>query len=95
MEDTQISKVQTDLSKVNERSIASLITKNDAIVKKSCETGSVSEIYSAISKIFEDAALNTTATRRLLENIRKSRTATRATFIVYNSMMAGCGLSVN
>ena len=61
-----MSKVQTDLSKVNERSIASLITKNDAIVKKSCETGSVSEIYSSISKIFEDAALNTTATRRLL-----------------------------
>ena len=59
-----MSKVQTDLYKVNERSIASLITKNDAIVKKSCE-------------------------------IRKSRTTTQATFIVYNSIMAGCGLSVN
>lgn len=84
-----------DLTKINEKSMASLIQKNNDIIKKSCESGSVSEIFETISKIFRDAELSTPATERLLKNIKKSRTATEATFIVYNSLMAGCGLGLN
>lgn len=90
-----MSKVKTDLSKVNDRSIASLIQKNNDAIKKSCESGSVSRIYETVSKVFTEAAVSTPATERLLNNIKKSRTATEATFIVYNSMMAGCGLGLN
>ena len=88
-------KVTVDLSVENPRSISALISANKEKVRKSCESGSVMDIFENISSIFKEAHLDTPASRRLLEKIKRSKSATEALYIVYNSTLAGCGLSTD
>lgn len=86
--------INIDLTKVNQHSMASVLTSNTDELKKICESGSVNEIYNFVASLFEKENINTKASNRLLNNIKSANSATKAMFIVYNSMMAGSGLSV-
>lgn len=86
-------KVNIDLSQVNEKSISALITANNDKIKESINTGSVQQIYETVSQIFKAAEVDTPATNRLLKNISLAKNATQAASIIYNSFLAGCGLS--
>lgn len=86
-------KVNIDLSKVNEKSIAALIETNNEQIKSSINTGSVYQVYETVQQILKTAEVNTPATDRLLRNIRQAKNATQAASIIYNSFLAGCGLS--
>ena len=86
--------INIDLTKVNKHSMASVLTSNTDELKKICESGSVNEIYNFVASLFEKENINTKASNRLLNNIKSANSATKAMFIVYNSMMAGSGLSV-
>ena len=86
--------INIDLTKVNKHSMASVLTDNNNELKKICESGSVNEIYTFVAGLFEKENINTKASNRLLNNIKSANSATKAMSIVYNSMMAGSGLSV-
>ena len=86
--------INIDLTKVNQHSIASVLTDNTNKLKEVCKSGSVNEIYNFVAGLFEKENINTKASNRLLNNIKSANSATKAMFIVYNSMMAGSGLSV-
>ena len=90
-----MGKVSVDLSKVDPRSISALISANKEKVAKSCASGSVMDIFENVYNIFREAHLDTPASRRLLKNIKSSKSATEAMYIVYNSTLAGCGLSAD
>lgn len=85
--------VNIDLTKVNKHSMASVLTNNTKELKEVCESGSVNKIYTFVADLFKKENINTTASNRLLNNIKHAYSADNATFIVYNSMMAGSGLS--
>lgn len=86
--------VNIDLTKVNKHSMASVLTDNTNELTEVCKSGSVNEIYNFVAGLFEKESINTKASNRLLNNIKSANSATKAMFIVYNSMMAGSGLSV-
>lgn len=86
--------INIDLTKVNKHSMASVLTNNTNELKEVCKSGSVNEIYNFVAGLFEKESINTKASNRLLNNIKHSDSATQAMFIVYNSVMAGSGLSV-
>lgn len=86
--------INIDLTKVNQHSMASVLTDNNKELTKVCKSGSVNEIYNFVACLFEKENINTKASNRLLNNIKSANSATKAMFIVYNSMMAGSGLSV-
>ena len=86
--------INIDLTKVNKHSMASVLTNNTDGLKKVCESGSVNEIYNFVAGLFEKENINTKASNRLLNNIKSANSATKAMFIVYNSVMSGSGLSV-
>ena len=86
--------INIDLTKVNQHSMASVLTNNTNELTEVCKSGSVNEIYNFVAGLFEKENINTKASNRLLNNIKNSDSATKAMFIVYNSMMAGSGLSV-
>ena len=86
--------INIDLTKVNKHSMASVLTSNTDELKKICESGSVNEIYNFVAGLFEKENINTKASNRLLNNIKSANSATKAMFIVYNSVMSGSGLSV-
>ena len=85
--------INIDLTKVNQHSMASVLTNNTNELTEVCKSGSVNEIYNFVAGLFEKENINTKASNRLL-NIKSANSATKAMFIVYNSMMAGSGLSV-
>ena len=86
--------INIDLTKVNKHSMASVLKSNNDELKKICESGSVNEIYNFVAGLFEKENINTKASNRLLNNIKSANSATKAMFIVYNSVMSGSGLSV-
>lgn len=85
--------INIDLTKVNKHSMASVLTDNTKELTEVCKSGSVNEIYNFVAGLFEKENINTKASNRLLDNIKHAHSADNATFIVYNSMMAGSGLS--
>ena len=86
--------INIDLTKVNKHSMASVLTDNNKELTEVCKSGSVNEIYNFVAGLFEKENINTKASNRLLNNIKSANSATKAMFIVYNSVMAGSGLSV-
>ena len=86
--------INIDLTKVNKHSMASVLKENNNKLKEVCKSGSVNEIYNFVAGLFEKENINTKASNRLLNNIKHACSADNATFIVYNSMMSGSGLSV-
>ena len=86
--------INIDLTKVNKHSMASVLKENNNKLKEVCKSGSVNKIYNFVAGLFEKENINTKASNRLLNNIKHSDSATKGMFIVYNSMMAGSGLSV-
>ena len=86
--------INIDLTKVNQHSMASVLKDNTNELTEVCKSGSVNEIYNFVAGLFEKENINTKASNRLLNNIKNADSATKAMFIVYNSMMAGSGLSV-
>ena len=73
-----MGKVTVDLSRVDSRSIAALISANKEKVRRSCESGSVMDIFENISSIFKEAHLNTPASRRAF-SARMRTPASRST----------------
>ena len=86
--------INIDLTKVNQHSMASVLANNTNELTEVCKSGSVNDIYNFVAGLFEKENINTKASNRLLNNIKSANSATKAMFIVYNSMMAGSGLSV-
>ena len=81
-----------DLTKINPNCMSAIIERNINEIY-SCQ--SVNDIHSYVSNLFKENNLDTNASRRLLENIRKSRSLVAAQSTVTNSLLAGCGLAVN
>ena len=80
-----------DLSAINSKSMAALLNANMTTIY---EFTSTSNLLNFISELFKSNGVDTVASNRLLNNIRKSKSLTEAQFIVTNSLLKGCGLGV-
>ena len=81
-----------DLTKVNPNCMSLVIEHN---INEIYACTSVADTYVYVSNLFKEHNLNTNASRRLLENIQKSKTLISAQYTITNSLLAGSGLSVN
>lgn len=85
------SKVGKDLSK-KEGSMSNIIEKN---LNKINASASKDELLNNLTNIFKDNGLDTEASKRLLLNVKKSKSLTAALSTVYNSYLAGSNLAVD
>lgn len=85
---------KVDLSKINEKSMTSVLNANYESVKDVANKGSVNDVLNLVENLFNEAGINTKASNRLLNNIRKSKTSTEAIWTITNSMLSGFGESV-
>lgn len=84
-------------SGVNLANVEGSMTKviNDQIMDKleTCKT--VQQVYDLVKNAFDANGIDTTASRRLLYHIQRSRGVMNAMMAVHNSRMAGMNLGVN
>lgn len=85
------AKVGKDLSK-KEGSMSNIIEKN---LNKINASASKDELLNNLTSIFKDNGLDTEASKRLLLNVKKSKSLTAALSTVYNSYLAGSNLAVD
>lgn len=86
--------VKIDLSKVNKHSMVSVLQDNFTQINEAYATGSVSALFNTVDNLFKSADINTKASNRLLNNIKRSTTALMAMYTITNSMQAGWGNAV-
>lgn len=84
-------KQNINLVEINPNSMSAVLNnKMEEIYKLT----TVPEIYQFTKNLFEEHEINTIASNRLLENIRKSRSLSAAQYTVTNSWLKGSGLGV-
>lgn len=81
-----------DLSKVNSNSMVSVLEENKDLLSSQTDKNSLVEL---VKSIFAEHGINTKASNRLINNMNKSYDLTSAQFTLYNSMLAGYGMTVN
>lgn len=79
-----------DLSK-HEHTMTSVIEQHNNEIMA---VQSVPGMVLTLTKLFEEAHIDTPASRRLISDVSKKRTIDQAQFRVYNSFLAGTGNAV-
>jgi hypothetical protein len=79
-----------DLSK-HEHTMTSVIEQHNNEIMTA---QSVPGMVLTLTKLFEEAYIDTPASRRLISDVSKKRTIDQAQFRVYNSFLAGTGNAV-
>lgn len=79
-----------DLSK-HEHTMTSIIEQHNNEIMAA---QSVPGMVLTLTKLFEEAHIDTPASRRLISDVSKKRTIDQAQFRVYNSFLAGTGNAV-
>ena len=85
-------KRKIDLVEINPNCMSALLENNITTIYSQ---PSIDSIYAYVSNLFLENNLDTNASRRLLLNIKKSRSLVAAQTTVTNSLLAGRGLAVN
>ena len=80
-----------NLVEINPHSMSAIL---EGKIEEIYKLTSVDEIYGFIETLFDENAINTVASNRLLGNIKKSRSLGAAQFVVTNSWLKGSGLGV-
>lgn len=81
-----------NLAEVNDHSMVAILEKHK---QQLWEADSKEGLVLLVTKIFADNNLNTKASVRLLENMKKSKTFEKALYTLTNSMLCGYGLGLN